>query len=67
MASDEFKKLGLSFTEVSAKSGQNIKEFFKDLAFVTAGGKKNKEDANGKKDQPTAQPVAPSTTNKVKL
>ena len=30
--------------EVSAKTGHNVKEFFKDLAFMTAGGKKGKEE-----------------------
>ena len=28
--------------EVSAKTGDNVKEFFKDLAYMTAGGKKGK-------------------------
>lgn len=28
--------------EVSAKTGHNIKEFFRELAFVIAGGKKSK-------------------------
>lgn len=31
--------------EVSAKTGANIKEFFKDLAYVTAVGKKSKEES----------------------
>lgn len=30
--------------EVSAKTGHNVKEFFKDLAFMTAGGKKGKDE-----------------------
>ena len=30
--------------EVSAKTGGNIKEFFKDLAYMTAMGKKHKDE-----------------------
>jgi hypothetical protein len=32
--------------EVSAKTGSHIKEFFKDLAFMVAGGKKTNDDAS---------------------
>jgi hypothetical protein len=35
--------------EVSAKTGHNIKEFFRELAGVIAGGKKSKEDASSHK------------------
>jgi hypothetical protein len=56
MAESEFKKLGLTFMEVSAKTGSNIKEFFKDLAYMTAVGKKEK--AEGKTQ--VAPQIAPS-------
>lgn len=61
-ATEEFKKLGLTFMEVSAKSGANVKEFFKDLAYMTAMGKKSK-------DEPSkpAQPAQPQPTNTVNL
>jgi GTPase SAR1 family protein len=38
-------ELGLNYMEVSAKTGHNIKEFFRELAAVIAGGgKKPKEE-----------------------
>jgi len=42
LASSKVSELGLTYMEVSAKSGHNIKEFFRELAFVIAGGKKTK-------------------------
>jgi hypothetical protein len=38
--------------EVSAKTGHNIKEFFREMSFVIAGGKKVKEEFV-QKQQPT--------------
>jgi small GTP-binding protein len=43
IASSKINQLGLTFMEVSAKTGLSIKEFFKELALVIAGGKKGKE------------------------
>ena len=34
--------------EVSAKTGHNIKEFFRELSYVVAGGKKTKEEPTPK-------------------
>lgn len=42
LASSKISELGLTYMEVSAKTGHNIKEFFRELAFVIAGGKKTK-------------------------
>ena len=55
--------------EVSAKTGANVKEFFKDLAFMAAGGKKSKDETTTTKSQSTAAPVqpAPAQDNKVNL
>ena len=39
--------------EVSAKTGDNVKEFFKDLAYMTAGGKKGKEETPQSKPGPS--------------
>jgi hypothetical protein len=43
LASTKIGDLGLSYMEVSAKTGHNIKEFFRGLAGVIAGGKKPKD------------------------
>lgn len=43
LATSKINELGLTYMEVSAKSGHNIKQFFKDLAFAIAGGSKPKE------------------------
>ena len=51
LASSKINELGLTYMEVSAKTGSNIKEFFKELACVIAGGKKSKDEPatnNGK-------------------
>lgn len=48
LASNKISELGLTYMEVSAKTGHNIKEFFRELAFVIAGGKKSKEEATVK-------------------
>lgn len=45
LANSKIGELGLSYMEVSAKTGSNIKEFFKELACIIAGGKKNKDDS----------------------
>lgn len=44
--------------EVSAKTGYNVKEFFKDLAFLTAGGKKTKDEPAAKTQ--TSAPAQPA-------
>ena len=44
LAQSKITELGLTYMEVSAKTGHNIKEFFKELACVIAGGKKAKEE-----------------------
>jgi GTPase SAR1 family protein len=59
IASDEFKKLELFFMEVSAKTGSNVKEFFKDLAFMTGGGKKSREEPTPKQKS-NSNPAAPA-------
>ena len=56
LAASKIKELGLNYMEVSAKSGQNIKEFFKELAIVIAGGRKGKE-------EPTPASNKPQTSN----
>jgi len=44
LANSKITELGLTYMEVSAKTGNNIKEFFKELACIIAGGgKKSKE------------------------
>jgi GTPase SAR1 family protein len=43
LASSKITELGLTYMEVSAKTGNNIKEFFKELACTIAGGKKSKD------------------------
>ena len=48
LASAKISELGLTYMEVSAKTGHNIKEFFRELAFVIAGGKKSKEEVTPK-------------------
>jgi GTPase SAR1 family protein len=71
LASSKISELGLTYMEVSAKTGHNIKEFFRELAFVIAGGKKVKEEPVAKQ-QPannntaTNQPIK-STTGTVNL
>lgn len=44
LASSKINELGLTYMEVSAKTGHNIKEFFRELSYVVAGGKKTKEE-----------------------
>jgi len=48
--------------EVSAKTGNGIKEFFKELACVIAGGKKTKDEVSTK--QSIANPPPPQLNNK---
>lgn len=47
--------------EVSAKTGNNIKEFFKELAVIIAGGKKSKDETSTKNstiaNQAPPQPI----------
>lgn len=49
--------------EVSAKTGNNIKEFFKDLAMVIANGGKKKEEAPAK----SAQQIPPQPKQNISL
>jgi Ras-related protein Rab-6A len=62
-AASKFSELGLTYMEVSAKSGHNIKEFFRELSSVIAGGKKAKEESASKQtsSNPVEQPVKSST------
>ena len=57
----KLKELGIFFMEVSAKSGTNIKEFFKELAWTVAGGK-GKEDTTKPtaRSAPHVAPVQPA-------
>jgi GTPase SAR1 family protein len=59
LANSKIMELGLSYMEVSAKTGSNIKEFFKELACVIAGGKKSKEEQSSTKQSanPAPQPI----------
>lgn len=54
---------------MSAKTGHNIKEFFRELAFTIAGGKKLKEDPTKSQAQTTATqaPKPAATTGNVTL
>ena len=67
LAQSKIKELGLNYMEVSAKSGQNIKEFFKELAIVIAGGRKSKEETptttTNNKPQVSANPPKPQENN----
>ncbi len=45
VASEKIKELGFYYNEISAKSGANVRDFFKDLAItIVTGNKKAKED-----------------------
>ncbi len=65
LASSKIKELGLNYMEVSAKSGHNIKEFFKELAIVIAGGRKAKEEpaVTTKAPQQNSNPVRSQENN----
>ena len=71
MANSKITELGLTYMEVSAKTGNNIKEFFKEMACVIAGGKKSKDEpATSKSSAQPAQPKAApaqATTGNVSL
>jgi GTPase SAR1 family protein len=43
LATSKITELGLTYMELSAKTGHNIKEFFRELAAVIGGGKKGKD------------------------
>jgi len=52
--------------DVSAKTGQNIKEFFRELAFVIAGGgKKAKEDVSQSKITANSNPITSQSAKPV--
>jgi GTPase SAR1 family protein len=57
LATGKINELGLSYMEVSAKTGHNVKEFFRELAYVVAGGRKGKEEPTPK--QPAGNNTAP--------
>ena len=64
LASSKINELGLTYMEVSAKTGSNIKEFFKEMACVIAGTKKSKEEPTPKpKNGNDAQPARPVQSN----
>ena len=72
LASSKISELGLTYMEVSAKTGQNIKEFFKEMACVIAGTKKSKEEppksnSNNKDQTQPARVAAPANNNNIKL
>lgn len=52
LATSKINELGLSYMEVSAKTGNNIKQFFKDLSCQIAGCKKGKEEQTTKNIPP---------------
>jgi len=58
LANSKITELGLTYMEVSAKTGNNIKEFFKELACIIAGGKKSKEEVSSKQSTTTIQAPA---------
>ena len=58
LATSKINELGLTYMEVSAKTGQNIKEFFRELSFVVAGGKKAKEEPTPKQPAANSNPTA---------
>lgn len=51
-ATKKIQQLGLEFAEVSAKTGANIKEFFKSLAHSIAGTKKSGGGASTEPERP---------------
>ena len=70
LAQSKITELGLTYMEVSAKTGHNIKEFFKELACVIAGGKKTKEEpapkpvnSNGKTNENRPPPSVAAGNN----
>ena len=64
LATSKIFELGLTYMEVSAKTGNNIKEFFKEMACVIAGTKKTKEESAPKpKNGNDAQPARPVQNN----
>jgi hypothetical protein len=52
--------------EVSAKTGSNIKEFFKEMACVIAGAKKTKDEPPAKTTT-AAQPKPAAQSNNISL
>jgi GTPase SAR1 family protein len=62
LATSKINELGLTYMEVSAKTGHNIKEFFRELSYVVAGGKKSKEEPTPK--QPTSSNPPSGQANK---
>lgn len=62
LASSKIEELGLTYMQVSAKTGHNIKQFFKQLACVIAGGKKTKQEPVA----PTSKPANPAVSNQAR-
>lgn len=58
LATSKINELGLTYMEVSAKTGHNIKEFFRELSYVVAGGKKTKEEPAAKQQASNNNPPA---------
>jgi GTPase SAR1 family protein len=71
LATTKIGDLGLNYMEVSAKTGNNIKEFFRELASVIAGGGKKAKDEPVKPVASTnavrSETAASSNTNTMKL
>lgn len=49
MANEKMKEMGLFYMEVSAKTGLNIKEFFREFGYTVCGGKDMNQTANDDK------------------
>lgn len=64
LATSKINELGLTYMEVSAKTGHNIKEFFRELSYVVAGGKKAKEEPTPKQQASNNNPPANQAHNK---
>lgn len=63
MAKEHLKKIGISYMEVSAKTSNNIKEFFKDLAYTIGGCKKEEKNSPSKPAAPVTQFSQPISLN----
>ncbi|EAR95585.1 small guanosine triphosphatase family (GTPase)-like Ras family protein (macronuclear) [Tetrahymena thermophila SB210] len=58
------KQFGLNFCEVSAKTGQNISSFFKNLSMTLSGGNSNETpNQQLQTDNKSGQPQQPSNNN----
>lgn len=64
-ATKKIQQLGLEFAEVSAKTGANIKEFFKSLAHSIAGTKKSGGGATANEPERPKEPERKQGGNKL--